>query len=191
MKSTIKEVPFFFFPDMVRAIMHGTKDQIRRAIKGVDMNYRLLSCGIDWADEDRIVADFAQTLKPVTIEKWAKARPGNIIWVRETWSQDVCHLWLPVVEVRVERLQDISSEDAIAQGIFSHPNPSTGNTEYYHYLKHTWGPSPIHSYQTLWEKNNGPGSWEANPWVWVYRWAKLPEYTREAAIAHCSLLTAH
>jgi hypothetical protein len=75
---------------------------------------------------------------------------------------------LEIVNVRVEKLQDISDEDAIAEGIprfgdgFGrwHPDPDdinyTGTTK-----------KPVLSYMGLWEYVNGPGSWDKNPWVWV------------------------
>lgn len=75
---------------------------------------------------------------------------------------------LEIVNVRVEKLQDISDEDAIAEGIprfgdgFGrwHPDPDdinyTGTTK-----------KPVLSYMGLWEFINGPGSWAKNPWVWV------------------------
>lgn len=79
-------------------------------------------------------------------------------------------IWLQVTDVRVERLQDITPADAIAEGIKSfRPVPGDGpaETQYFHYLKDKWGPSPVHSFETLWRKINGIDSWEANPWVWV------------------------
>jgi len=56
-------------------------------------------------------------------------------------------LTLRITDVRVEQLQDISDEDAIAEGLMT--------------------PSPVVAYRDLWESIHGPGSWDANPWVWV------------------------
>jgi hypothetical protein len=66
---------------------------------------------------------------------------------------------LEINDVRVERLQEISAVDAIAEGITLHPN---------HYEKPNdsiYG--PVLTYRDLWESINGVGSWDANPWVWV------------------------
>ncbi len=59
-------------------------------------------------------------------------------------------LLLRIVEVRTERLQDISVPDALAEGIA----PGTV-------------PDPVQTYRGIWEGINEPGTWEANPLVWV------------------------
>lgn len=58
---------------------------------------------------------------------------------------------LEITDVRVERLQDISEDDAMAEGI-----PFEGDC-----------PSPRDNFSALWESINGPGAWDQNPWVWV------------------------
>lgn len=65
---------------------------------------------------------------------------------------------LEVVGVRVERLQDISEEDAKAEGCA---------------LSADWKAFGVVAFQQLWESINGPGSWDANPWVWVVEFRKL------------------
>jgi hypothetical protein len=80
---------------------------------------------------------------------------------------------LEVTGVRVERLQDISEADAVAEGIESRQVSDT-NSRWLLYgrdlsegkLYSTTGDSRK-SYRSLWESINGPGSWDANPWVWV------------------------
>ncbi len=79
---------------------------------------------------------------------------------------------LEITGVRVERLQAISEGDAKAEGIEGRKwGPTT--TNWRDYSNCHWGTtdqgfiSPTASYQTLWESINGPGSWDANPWVWV------------------------
>ena len=76
---------------------------------------------------------------------------------------------LEVVNVRVERLQDISEEDAIAEGIEAHDDD--GVIYYGPYGKgHA---DPVQAYETLWESINGPGSWDKNPWVWVVEFKRI------------------
>ena len=75
-------------------------------------------------------------------------------------------LTLTVTDVRVERLQDISREDAIAEGLTHKPGVIEPDwwvlPEPFH--QGTWL-SPVAAYRFLWNEINGPGAWEANPWV--------------------------
>jgi hypothetical protein len=79
-------------------------------------------------------------------------------------------LTLTVTDVRVERLQDISEADCLAEGakIAGHANLGRGNslngvmveTDQPHVLA-----TPRAWYRELWDSINGPGAWDANPWV--------------------------
>lgn len=66
---------------------------------------------------------------------------------------------LEVTGVRVERLQEISQADCIAEGI---PESTNG------FLHHV-----VADYRKLWSSINGPDSWDANPWVWVVAFRRL------------------
>ncbi len=72
---------------------------------------------------------------------------------------------LEITSVRVERLQDISEADAIAEGI-EKVGEFFGVPSFRDYGGGKTGCEAILSYETLWESINGPGSWDANPWVW-------------------------
>lgn len=76
---------------------------------------------------------------------------------------------LDVVGVRVERLQDISEEDAIAEGLIESGSGWKYSNE------SPWYACAIGAYQGLWESINGQGSWDENPWVWAI------EFRREQA----------
>lgn len=81
-----------------------------------------------------------------------------------------CRIWLDVIDVRVERLQDISEVDAIAEGI-GHGFQMNGGWPDYEHIKNgtctlTQDTAEM-SYASLWESINGKGSWSKNPWVWV------------------------
>jgi len=74
---------------------------------------------------------------------------------------------LEVTGVRVERLQDIRPRDILAEGAVERPhvdqfgrNPvSRFDGKVYLDLRSLWAAG--------WNQINGPGSWDANPWVWV------------------------
>lgn len=68
---------------------------------------------------------------------------------------------LEITGVRVERLQEISRGDAMAEGC---PFPNMAH-----------GDDPRQWYAGLWEQINGPGSWDANPWVWVIEFKRMAE----------------
>lgn len=86
-----------------------------------------------------------------------------------------CRLVLEVVAVRVERLQDISEEDAKAEGC-DKAAETTADDERLNIECGYFPPSSYaHGYRLLWEQINGAGSWDANPWVWVV------EFRRAAA----------
>lgn len=128
---------------------------------------------------------------------------GDILWVRETWNhwgateypfvykatdlKSCGHTWKPsihmpyeaariflkVTDVRVERLQDISEEDAIAEGV---ENYDDGYFKWYGKPPKGYAVASakgaINSFYSLWISINGEQSWNDNPWVWVYTFEK-------------------
>lgn len=80
---------------------------------------------------------------------------------------------LEITGVRVERLQDISEEDAIADGIEADMLPCDPVPLWRNYATGGITISPVYSYQTLWESINGRDSWVVNPWVWVISFNRL------------------
>lgn len=84
---------------------------------------------------------------------------------------------LDLLEVRVERLQDISEEDAIAEGV-EHEGEKlfknyTLNRDGFTHPRGGQFLSARDSYLTLWESINGPKSWDLNPWVWPLSFPRL------------------
>jgi hypothetical protein len=96
---------------------------------------------------------------------------GCITW----WKRPAIHaprpasrITLEIVSVRVERLNDCSDADCVAEGIGLNPSavgvPMTipaGET------------LPRAAYRELWESINGAGSWAASPWVWVVAFKRV------------------
>lgn len=71
--------------------------------------------------------------------------------------------------IRVERLQDISDEDAIAEGLI-HPSEAFPGHFVIPAGRHV---RPVEAYEYLWESINGSESWAANPWVWVVEFERV------------------
>lgn len=88
---------------------------------------------------------------------------------------------LEVTGVRVERVQDISEADALAEGVFS----KVGSTPIGDEVVTATGGELIYAsstqareeYRRLWGQINGPDSWSDNPWVWVVEFKRVTEAT--------------
>jgi hypothetical protein len=109
-----------------------------------------------------------------SIEMWQQSPPGRL---RASMHMPRCasRLTLLVTEVRVERLQDISEDDAAAEGW---PAPEdrakTGLAE----IRDAY---PIGWFAWLWDSINGPGAWDVNPWVAAYSFTVLRQNIDECA----------
>ena len=92
---------------------------------------------------------------------------------------------LEITGVRVERLNNISEDDAKAEGIgglsayknkpamwrdYSFPVDGAGGMLFPESDDHS---APVLSYKSLWEFINSPGSWDTNPWVWVVEFRRM------------------
>ena len=69
---------------------------------------------------------------------------------------------LEITGVRVERLQDITDADALAEGA-CHPDPRAKDGCY------------RSAFEGLWESINGAASWDANPFVWVVEFRSVEQ----------------
>ena len=81
-------------------------------------------------------------------------------WPSIHMPREFSRLTLTVTDVRVQRVQDISNENAIAEGIEPHGHAFTG----YGKQADVWM-APYDSFASLWNSIHGPGAWDANPWV--------------------------
>lgn len=113
--------------------------------------------------DDVIVFEPPETLRkgrhhkdPYTIE-WHK-RLGR--FMPKKYSRTT----LEIIDIRVERLQDISTDDAISEGL-EIKYPYMDGQRFYNGIVG----DPIASFKKLWESINGTDSWDENPWVWVVK----------------------
>jgi hypothetical protein len=96
-------------------------------------------------------------------------RPHSAEWdvVVTRWRPSIfmpraaSRILLEITDVRVQRLQEISEADARAEGVTPNAFEQTSDN---------WGGV---LYRRLWEQINGPGSWDANPWVWAITFQML------------------
>ncbi|WP_243021720.1 hypothetical protein [Simplicispira sedimenti] len=130
-------------------------------------------------DEDCMVFYRADFLDDVHGPDGEKSPEGHY----RTWRPSIhmprtaSRIVLEIKSVRVERLHDISEADAIAEGIEraddffdcrcwrAYDEPKGSDV--------VFPDDPIGSYASLWMSINGPGSWDANPWVWVLEFRRL------------------
>lgn len=91
--------------------------------------------------------------------------PEQKAWYPYRWRPSihmprrVSRITLEITEVRVERLQDTSEADAISEGAQCAGFPASLTNR--------------GAFAKLWEKINGPASWDANPWVWVIEFRRV------------------
>jgi hypothetical protein len=134
-------------------------------------------------------------------------RAGDWLWVRETWApradgfayaadpawntsaggrwhpsihmpRCASRITLEITEVRVQRLQDISEEDAKSEGLsFVADGCARFGVEG---VASSWCDCPVTAYAALWESINGSGAWDANPWVWAIDFAVQRSGQQEA-----------
>lgn len=98
-----------------------------------------------------------------TIGKWQRAR---------FLPKDFARIHLEITKIRVQRLQDISEQDAEAEGIRIEPD----GYFCWNYMTSNWGDfgfNPISSFLSLWEYINGVKSLDTNPWVWVIEFKRV------------------
>lgn len=107
-----------------------------------------------WFDADGAAPELAGKCRPsIHMPRWAS------------------RILLEIVSVRVERLNDISEDDARAEGIIDGGCINCGEPEP---CKCTMPmPDARDSYCNLWGQINGAESWAANPWVWVVEFKRV------------------
>lgn len=176
-----KERPILFSGAMVRAILDGRKTQTRR-VMSERHRYHFIEASGDLAlcpygqPGDRLWVretwgynpDFPGMPSLACFRADPEHKYDGIKWKPSIhMPRAACRLMLEITGVRVERLNDCSERDAVAEGL--HVLPASGRYvvnpgEQYAGLADS---DPRVVYAGLWDSINGAGAWEANPWVWV------------------------
>lgn len=85
------------------------------------------------------------------------------------YDTEMLHRSIQITRVSIERLQDISEEDCLKEGIWRDDNVGLeGVTYWYHGLANSSFRTAKEAYAALIDKISGKYTWESNPWVFVY-----------------------
>lgn len=198
----MKERPILFSGAMIRAILEGCKTQTRRAVKDSGLYAIEDHHGTETAKRERAAlatrCPFGQPGDRLWVrEAWAfhvqaigvaLEEEGPFVYRADPMAEQtrLCNRWrrsihmprwasrilLEIVSVRVERLNDISEVDAMREGC-----EHNGECDHVRQSCEDIGCWGTNSYRggfcELWESINGPGSWDANPWVWVIEFRRV------------------
>jgi hypothetical protein len=203
----MKERPIICTGESVLGILEDRKRHTRRVVKNQPPNWAIepqpvigIWCGFHGDIEPGRPAKWTV--------KCPYGQVGDRLWVRETWflastgavfyradgnELENCWSWrspiymprrfsritLEITELRVERLQNITREDAIAEGVDWKRCPAYQTIEDIEFTKRHL---PAHTtidyiggYRRLWDsinKKRGYG-WKTNPWVWVIDFKRI------------------
>ena len=131
----VRETTCYVMLDHAHDLLEGAKDRIQFVYKA--------SVHSDWIEYAK--------------EKYGYKWKPSIFMPKEA-----ARIFLRVTDIRIEKLQDISEEDAIAEGCPY--GKADGSIDYAVGNKH---------FPTLWANINGEQSWNENPLVWVICFEKL------------------
>jgi len=187
----MKERPILFSAPMVRALLDGSKTQTRRIAKPAFLDFKGQSFfNVDkspygvlgdrlWVRETHTPI-FGQTCGLIEVdykadprERWERMQDhlGSRKWTPSIhMRREYSRITLEIVSVRVERLQDITEDDAIAEGV---DGPMCAAAVGRAPSRFKLLPAAVHGYSHLWETINGAGSWDANPWVWAVEFRRM------------------
>ena len=103
------------------------------------------------------------------LKKYQKWKPSIFM------PKHACRIFLKVKSVSIERLQEITAKDCIAEGVSDRLKFS--DFPAMAALRGEYIPNPFTSHQfgfmALWCKINGPKSWLSNPWVWRIEFERI------------------
>lgn len=142
------------------------------------------------------VVAVAQSLRDMGYDPRDTKHKSGAIWGLDhtpAWTNKMfvsaseCIHHILITNVRVERLQDISDEDCLREGIYNWkdapdcpPGHKDSKIECYGY-DGSWDGhlTPITAFAALIDKISGKGTWASNPWVFVYEFELVKQTTMQ------------
>lgn len=168
---------------LTQAVLKGRKTMTRRIIHNV-----IVTQNLNEIDED---GDMGSSDTRIIIDRFSRYKPGDVVAVAQSYKQvywrepyifpdftaespgwrnkmfvraDLMPHQIRITNVRIERLQDISDEDCLNEGVF------LGQFHTYSYVGRPRCPfnTPRDAFASLIDRISGKGTWASNPWVFVY-----------------------
>lgn len=189
-----KERPILYSTPMVQALLDDSKTMTRRIVKGAALQWLNEGFTPEYiADEgNSSICPYGKIGDVLWVrETWRSIeqdfgapryeyKATEKININEKWRPSIfmpksaCRIRLEITDIRVERLQDISEEDAKNEGAYRgilRDGPNTEKGQFHLEFN-------VHGYyktgfEFIWKVINGKESWNANPWVWVISFKKL------------------
>jgi len=196
MDQKIKERPILFNAEMVRAILAGRKTQTRRAVKGM---------ALEWLEDSKFIPEYVASpdndMCPngkIGDQLWVReafsamgSNEGHALPIfyradgedGNKWTPSIhmprwaSRIQLEITNIRLERINQISEDDAKAEGMrFHHLYNEWGGVEKHPASTNSlpqwrWYESPSKAFQHLW--NSIYKNWDTNPWVWVIEFKRI------------------
>ncbi len=175
----MKERPILFSGAMVQAILEGSKTMTRRVVKAPKFTGPEMA-GVDFRCPYGHIGDRLWVRETWCPSFAADDDSANGYCYRATnngpeplrWKPSilmprlVSRITLEIINVQVERLQEITEEDAAKEGMEHHWRLPDGSNQ-----------AVIH-FQILWDSLNGKKyPFSSNPWVWVIGFKRVQEGT--------------
>ena len=147
-----------FIEPMFHAVAAGAKIQTRRIKKSDTPRYEVGE--ILYLKEPYINTE-CETLYYFDSPQFGKKGWKNKLFMPEKYAR----YFIRITNIKAERLQDITTEDCLKEGIeYNRYN----DPYYFNPLSEGGEDTAQEAYEALIDKINGKGTWESNPFVWVY-----------------------
>lgn len=182
---------------LTNLVLSGKKTQTRDVIKiqderinhlrGWNLDYEFAEFGRAGEEPLRVCSKYYVGEKVAVAQSYQKAYPNADFEMVDKWTfmtesagwknkmfvkPDLMPHAIKITKIRFERLQDISDEDCLKEGIIEHTAEIIPNyppyTQYCCGISEVFCDTPRQAFAALIDKINGKGTWERNPYVWVY-----------------------
>lgn len=181
----MKKIMFNDKYGLTQAVLEGRKTQTRRIIKMPEHDIKYLDEAFDWDLRESVIIDWYSKYKEGDLVAVAQAYndfyndgynpnlfPPGAGWLNKMFVvAELMPHQIRIINVRIERMQDISDDDCLAEGIRKGVcgSADTHFMEAY-YLPIPYEPytTPKEAYSELIDKICGKGTWDRNPYVFVY-----------------------
>lgn len=179
----MKKIMFNDKYGLTTAVLNGRKTMTRRIIprKILDNSLIVMEAILKAPYKEGEVVAIAQSYKDVCFThcKWLTLQSFDLgkqlgeLQKGKGWNNkmfvkaELMPHNIRITDIKVERLQDISDNDCIAEGIKCFPSDVMPDLYTFEGVSENWK-TAHEAFAHLIDKVSGKGTWESNPWVFVY-----------------------